>query len=205
MKFLAIDTSAKYLTVLAYFEGKCERVHVPDCAMRHSVMLMDRIDEALSRAHMTAEACDFFAAVVGPGSFTGIRIGISTVKGLCYALGKPAVPVTSFDTLAYAEGRSGRSGTLALVDAGHGCFYACAYDGARQIVRQPAYLSGEETEALIREGFAPVAAQSLFSGCEEVDPALGLERAVLSKQERLPIFALSAMYLRKSSAEEHRE
>ena len=50
---------------------------------------------------MTLGDCDFFAAVVGAGSFTGIRIGISAVKGFCAATGKPALPITSFDVAAY--------------------------------------------------------------------------------------------------------
>ncbi|MGN0822516.1 MAG: tRNA (adenosine(37)-N6)-threonylcarbamoyltransferase complex dimerization subunit type 1 TsaB, partial [Candidatus Gallimonas sp.] len=91
MNFLAIDTSGKHLTVLAQKGEKTVSLFERDCALRHSVLVMDKIDEALSRADLRPAECDFFAAVVGPGSFTGIRIGISTVKGLCLACGKPAL------------------------------------------------------------------------------------------------------------------
>ena len=90
--FLAIDTSSKYMTVLAAKDGKTFVSYVPDCAMRHSMLLMGEIDKVLSEAELSLNDCDFFSAVVGAGSFTGIRIGISTIKGFCLAAGKPSLP-----------------------------------------------------------------------------------------------------------------
>ncbi len=202
MNFLAIDTSGKYLSVIAYREGRAERVFLPSCAMKHSVVLMDEIENALSCANMRPAECDFFAAVVGPGSFTGIRIGVSTVKGLCFACDKKALSITSFDCLAYAENKR----VLALADAGHGCFYACGYEENKTIVVSPAYCSGEEVSALIAQGFTPIATEVLFEGCAVVDPCEGLLRAVGAKCGNLiPASELTAMYLRKSSAEENRK
>ena len=100
MKFLAIDTSGRALNVVAVNGERRVLECRDDCAMRHSVLLMDVIDGALAKARLTPHECDFFACVVGPGSFTGIRIGISTVKGLCLACDRPALALTSFDTLA---------------------------------------------------------------------------------------------------------
>ena len=101
--FLAVDTSCNYLTVIAAKDGEVFSTHIPDCAMKHSVSLMNAVDETLKKANMQAADCDFFGAVVGAGSFTGIRIGISVAKGFCLAYGKPALPVTSFDVAAYNE------------------------------------------------------------------------------------------------------
>lgn len=202
LNFLAIDTSGKYLSVIAYREGETERVFLPSCAMKHSVVLMDEIESVLSRAKLRPENCDFFAAVVGPGSFTGIRIGISTVKGLCFACEKPALSITSFDCLAYAENKR----VLALVDAGHGCFYACGYDESKAVVVPPVYCTEREVSSLIAQGFAPVAADSLFEGCAVIDPCEGLLRAAEAKsREMIPASGLTALYLRKSSAEENRK
>lgn len=203
MNFLAIDTSGKYLSVVAYAQGHIERRFLPDCALKHSILLMDEIDCALSRVHMSPRDCDFFAAVIGPGSFTGIRIGISTVKGLCLACGKPALKVTSFDALAYTEGNMP---LLALVDAGHGSYYACGYDEKKNVVAAEAFLPQKEVDVLVNSGFKPVATEPLFAGCEALDPCEGLVRAVLAKSEELVSpAALSALYLRKSSAEENRK
>lgn len=86
--FIAIDTSSRYLTVVAQKGERFVLRHLPECAMQHSVILMDEIDKALDELSLTPAECDFFAAVVGPGSFTGIRIGIAAVKGFALATGK---------------------------------------------------------------------------------------------------------------------
>ena len=149
MKFLAIDTSGKQLNVVAV-NGEREVVRArTDCAMQHSVLLMDEIDAALKEAELTPGGCDFFACVTGPGSFTGIRIGIATVKGLALACAKKTLALTSFDCLAYTE-TSGKK--LLLVDAGHGNFYACRYTGTQ--ADTPAFLSRGAVEEAIGEGLA---------------------------------------------------
>ena len=79
--FLVIDTSSRYLTVAAVKDGETALRHLPDCAMRHSVMLMSEIDKAMNKVGLAPADCDFFAAVTGPGSFTGIRIGVSAANG----------------------------------------------------------------------------------------------------------------------------
>ena len=201
MKFLAVDTSGKQLNTVV-FDGAAETVlSRADCAMRHSVLLMDEIDTALRRAGVAPADCDFFACVTGPGSFTGIRIGIATVKGLCLALGKPALALTSFDCLAYAD-KSGRK--LCLVDAGHGNYYACCYAEGEPCM-PPAFLDRARAEALIAEGYAPVAAEPLFAGVKAADIAAGLAAAARAKAGAVcPAHGLEALYLRKSSAEEKR-
>ncbi len=199
MKFLAIDTSGKHLTVLAYLDGRVEKSYLPDCALSHSVRLMDEIDGVCSHAGVTPREFDFFAVVVGAGSFTGIRIGIATVKGLCFACDKRALAVTSFDTIAYAE----KSGVLnAVVDAGHDFVYLASYNEARALTRVPAYLSAKE--ALCFEGTFACAEKTCID-CKQVDPSEGLLNAVLAKQEELiGAEELVALYIRKSSAEESR-
>ncbi len=199
MKFLAIDTSGKHLTVLAYIEGRVETCYLPDCALSHSVRLMDEVDGVCARAGVTPADFDFFAVVVGAGSFTGIRIGIATVKGLCFACGKPALAVTSFDAIAYAE-RGGR--VNAVVDAGHGFVYLCSYNEAREVTLTPRYRSAEEARACEGEFLC---AESTPLDCRAVDPSQGLLNAVLCKcGELIPAEELTALYVRKSSAEENR-
>ncbi len=202
MKFLAIDTSGKHLTVIAYHD-KAYTTALPDCALEHSVRLMDELDAALSRAGMSAADCDFFAVVTGPGSFTGIRIGIATVKGLCLALDKPALAVTSFDCIAYDKAEFP---LLCLVDAGHGYVYACGYGKGGETALEPRYLSGAEAEKTAREGgYALAASEGVCADCPRVDVANGFLNAVLRKAgEARPAQELTALYVRKSSAEENR-
>lgn len=210
MNFLAIDTSGKYLSVAAYFHGRFFERYSPDCALQHSVRLMDEIIHLCEDAQIRPSDCDFFASVVGPGSFTGIRIGISTVKGLCLACKKPALAVTSFDALAYTDPCPGSfCGTiprrLTLVDAGHGCFYSCGYNEKNEIVLPPAYSRREEVERWIGDGFVPIAAAPLFEGCGAAAVCHGFARAAFENADRAADpSCLKALYLRKSSAEEKR-
>lgn len=201
MKFLAVDTSGAHLTVVACNGEESVVTDVADCMRAHSVRLMEEIDRTLNELRLTPADCDFFGCVVGAGSFTGIRIGIATVKGLCFAVGKPALAVTSFDALAYAE-EGGK--LLALVDAGHGAYYACGYtDGV--VTVPPAYCGGERVRALRAEGYELVSGEALPVGSRSVDGARGLLNAVRAKSGQLiPARELEALYLRKSSAEEGR-
>lgn len=209
MKFLAVDTANEYMCVLAHKDGKTARAFLPDCTMRHSTELLGQVEQALAECGLTLAECDFFAAVVGAGSFTGIRIGVSAVKGFCLAFGKPALPVTSFEVAAYnALGQEEK--TLCLVDALHGSYYACGFDGDKKVILPPAYLSEDEVLKLTDEGYALRALQSSkergleISKKEQVaacNPDDGLLAAVLAKAQAGEFGELNALYVRKSSAE----
>ncbi len=197
--FLAVDTSGGYLTVIARKDGRVHTLFERDCAAQHSVRLMPAVEEALSALSLAAEDCGFFCAVTGPGSFTGIRIGISAVKGLCAATGAPALGVTSLEALAYtAEGA-----VLSVVPAGRGFYYVCAFGADKKPVSPPARVDGEELARLARE-YPACSYGPLPVPYTEADPAAGLLAAVeAAGEERLG--ELAAFYLKKSQAEEERE
>lgn len=202
--FLALDTSGNHLSVIACKNGKTHSVYLPDCAMKHAVSIMPAVKEALKKAELSLSECDFFAAVVGAGSFTGIRIGISAVKGFCLAFDKPSLPITSFDLAAYNAIDSGSEKILCLVDALHDSYYACGYEGEK-IVYPPAYLSEEEVLALAKQGYALYACGRLpieeKAPISIVDPCKGLEKAAFALSAKDAFGELTALYIRKSSAE----
>lgn len=200
--FVAVDTSGSYLTVVVGKKGEFFSVSIPNCMMKHSVSVMPAVDEALQKANMKLEECDFFSAVVGAGSFTGIRIGISVVKGFCLAYNKPSLPITSFDVAAYNS--LGERKTLCLVDALHDCYYACGYEKG-EVIFPPAYLTEEQVLSLVEEGYSlcgvgnfPIAEKVKLTSC---DPVEGLKNAVCAKAEKGAFEELVALYVRKSSAE----
>ncbi len=209
MKFLAVDTANEYLCVVAYKDGKVATAFLPDSSMRHSTELMAQVEKALAECDLTLAECDFFSAVVGAGSFTGIRIGVSAVKGFCLACGKPSLPVTSFELSAY-NGVESSEKTLCIVDALHDAYYACGFDGDKKVILQPAYLTEEEVLALVGEGYSlralkckdewsiGVAQKADVVACS---PAEGLLNAVIAKAEQGAFGELNAVYVRKSSAE----
>lgn len=101
MKVLAVDSSSAVAGV-AILDGErlvYEGYH--HHKRNHSEILMPMVEEALLSVDLTPDQIDLFAVSAGPGSFTGLRIGISTVKGLAQAVEKPTVAVPTLDALAY--------------------------------------------------------------------------------------------------------
>lgn len=194
-KFLAIDASSKYLTVLAQNGEKSSLRYIPDCAMRHSVILMDEIDKALTGANLTPGDCDFFAAVTGPGSFTGIRIGIATAKGFALAADKPLKPITAFDLIAY---NVNSKKFFVAIDAAHAHYYVCGYEGGK-VCLEPCYLPQDKVAALGAHVFG--FEELPFENYTRLDVKSCLKTAV----ERCAVSdGMHALYVRKSQAEEAR-
>ena len=196
--FLAVDTSSKYMTVLAVKDGRCVLRHKEECAMQHSVLLMPEVDEVLKEADLKLSECDFVCAVTGPGSFTGIRIGISTVKGLAVGADKPEAGVTSFDLIAY---NVKDENFCVVIDAAHSHYYACGYARSGEVNIPPCYLSEDEVLALRLPlyGFE----QLNLKNYTKLNAGDCLEKAVLEISKK-PFEKLHALYVRKSQAEEAR-
>lgn len=202
--YLAVDTSGNHLCVIASKNGKAHVVYLPNCAMKHAVSLMPAVEEALAKANLSLSECDFFGAVVGAGSFTGIRIGISAAKGFCLAYDKPSLPITSFDVIAYNALEGDSSKILCLIDALHDCYYACGYENGK-ISYAPAYVTEEEVLALASEGYRLYATSPLpvweKAPLSVVAPDEGLQKAVESLAKNGSFGEMTALYVRKSSAE----
>ncbi|MCD8200937.1 MAG: tRNA (adenosine(37)-N6)-threonylcarbamoyltransferase complex dimerization subunit type 1 TsaB [Clostridia bacterium] len=194
-RYLAIDASSKTLRVLAVNGDKKAERTVSDAATKHSVMLMDEADAAFKEAELTPSECDFFCAVTGPGSFTGIRIGISAAKGFALAAGKKLLAVTAFEPVA--EGL-GLPDFAVVIDAGRDTYYVCRYKGGE--AGEPAYMTREETESLRVPLFGEE--DLSLSGYTKKDG--DLYGAVEKHKEELT-GNIGALYIRKSQAEEGRK
>lgn len=196
--YLCVDTSSRYLTVIAAKGDKVVKHYIPDCALNHSVILMDEIDRALDKARLSPAECDFFAAVTGPGSFTGIRIGISAIKGFASALSKRSAGVTSFEMISYNVNSDCHY--VVAIDAAHGYYYVAGYapDGSEDIA--PSYLSGEEVAALRRPvyGFEELPFER-YTRLNADDCLLNAVKRIEDREG-----GLAALYVRRSQAEEER-
>ena len=100
MNVLAIDTSGPVCGVAICRAGTVAFEESVVNKQTHSVNLMSMVDAALSRTGMELRAMDRLAVVVGPGSFTGVRIGVSTVKGLSHGCGVPCVAIDALEAMA---------------------------------------------------------------------------------------------------------
>jgi tRNA threonylcarbamoyladenosine biosynthesis protein TsaB len=99
-----------------------------DAGTRHSELLMECIDGLYKTAGLNPRELDLVACMKGPGSFTGLRIGYATAKGLCMALGIRLVAVPTLDCLAHAQ--SIWPGiVIPVIDAKKGCFFSSLYRG----------------------------------------------------------------------------
>ncbi len=119
MPLLAVDTTTKSCSVAVVAHSGLLSEITTTNDETHARHLMGMVDQVLALAGIGLEAIDGFAVTRGPGSFTGLRIGLSSIKGLGMATGKPIVPVSSLETLAVqATPASGASGIIvALIDA----------------------------------------------------------------------------------------
>lgn len=101
MKILAVDSCSRVATCAVLSDGELAAESVLCDQINHSVKLLPQIEQTLSSLSLTPMDIDYFAVTTGPGSFTGQRIGVSTVKALAHAANKPCVPVSSLLALAY--------------------------------------------------------------------------------------------------------
>ena len=101
MKILAVETSSKVCSVALAEDDKLIKEEILEDENTHSVKLMPLIDKLLSETNNKLEDVDLFAVDKGPGSFTGIRIGIATIKAFMDVTNKKGIGITSLETLAY--------------------------------------------------------------------------------------------------------
>lgn len=179
MILLAIDCAASLCAASVYDAGAGELGRaVRDLGKGHAEHLMAVIDEALAQAGVGYSDLGLIAVSVGPGSFTGVRVGVSAARGLSLALKIPAVGVTTLEALA-AETRAalGPRTVLAALDAGRGEIHAAVYDETGVALREPAVLTLTEAAALAASGQVAVAGTAARLIAEEpvdVDKAFEL-------------------------------
>jgi tRNA threonylcarbamoyladenosine biosynthesis protein TsaB len=101
MKILALDTATKSCSVALTDNGSLSAELTINKDQTHSKHLMELIHSVFGIAGFGLSDVDGFAVTIGPGSFTGLRIGISTIKGLAHALSKPVVGISSLKALAW--------------------------------------------------------------------------------------------------------
>ena len=127
MKILAIETSARAASCGWWEDGKLLAEYFSHAGLTHSQTIMPMVQSMLEQTGRAPGEADYFAVSQGPGSFTGLRIGIAAVKGLAMALQKPCVPVSTLHHLAWnAACFSGY--ILPVMDARCNQFYAAIFE-----------------------------------------------------------------------------
>lgn len=150
---LAIDTAANLCAACVWdTDAGAERGRaVLDLGKGHAEHLMTVTGEALAKAGIGYSDLGAVAVSVGPGSFTGVRVGVSAARGLSLALGVPAIGVTTLEAIA-AEHDDSKNATLVVIDAGRDHVYAAVYQSFSRLRYGPVMIAFDDAVALAREG-----------------------------------------------------
>lgn len=124
MKILAIDTASTVCSVAILEDTKLLGHKTMDDEKTHSQKLMPLVEELFSELNLNINQIDLFGVDVGPGSFTGIRIGMATIKAFCDITSKPVCGISSLETLAYATKDIDTDSIIcSIIDAKHDNVY----------------------------------------------------------------------------------
>ena len=136
MKILAIETATLMGGVALTTQEGLQAEYRLNVRSTHSEQLMPGVDRVLRASNISLQEIDAFAVSIGPGSFTGLRIGISTVKGFAIVTGRPILPVSTLEALAYGLPFSTHP-ICPLLDARKGEVYTALFqfNGTKNIQR----------------------------------------------------------------------
>lgn len=232
MKILAIGTSGKNCTV-AIVEDKnvIDEININD-GLTHSQNLMPSIDKIFRDNNLRIDDIDYYAVSIGPGSFTGIRIGIATIKGICLAKDKPVIAVPSLLALAYNV-KDHYGYIVSCIDAKNDNVYAAVYDNSKLGLPMQVgnYISDNVSELVERISKTDQNICIVGDGAEllkqkMIEAELPLDRIIFAKEESKIEYAtsiskaaydmiqegkitdgvhLTPLYLKKSQAERELE
>jgi len=129
MLILAADTSLPILSVAILRDGALLGATAIEGRSSRNEKLLPAIDWLLSETATERHSIDLFAVTRGPGSFTGVRIGLATMQGMALALGKPVCAMSTHEAIAPSRGKH-----LIVDDAGRGEYYVSMFEDGREVI-----------------------------------------------------------------------
>ncbi|MCH5163230.1 MAG: tRNA (adenosine(37)-N6)-threonylcarbamoyltransferase complex dimerization subunit type 1 TsaB [Clostridiales bacterium] len=194
MNYLFIDTAEGTRALLC----ACGKYYYDEnMKSAGSEILLPMIDGLLSRAGIKIQGVDIFGACIGPGSFTGLRIGLTTIKTFCYATGKPCFAVNNLRLNSYNNiGKSEK--VISIADAGNRVCYIAVYDGEKEL--EPAKcVTVDDAKKIVESNpdyavSTDVKLSSVFGGTAgvgEKELKIAAERHIanaVSEKELLPLY-----------------
>jgi tRNA threonylcarbamoyladenosine biosynthesis protein TsaB len=209
MRILAIDTTTEFGSLALHEGGETLEeapLRAPD---GFSQVLFGYIDALLRRHDWSLESVDVFAAAAGPGSFTGVRVGLTAAKGLADAMGRGALAVSNLKALAECGSGAGCRGVV--MDARRGEIYGAVYDAELNVVSPevvapfPGWLAGLAVplDEIIAPDFSAFRASFPLDipVREQRTLAAAIARIAERSQSSLDPALLDANYVRRSDAE----
>ncbi|MFG6150399.1 tRNA (adenosine(37)-N6)-threonylcarbamoyltransferase complex dimerization subunit type 1 TsaB [Halobacillus sp. B23F22_1] len=179
MNVLAIDTSNDVLGLSVVKAGVVAGEIMTNVKKNHSIRLMPAIDQLMRDTQTKPEELDRIAVAHGPGSYTGVRIGLTTAKTMAWSLGIPVVAISSLEALA-SQGRLFSAYICPFFDARRGLVYTGLYDPKMNAVKEETNLHMTDWLASLKELETPVLflSQDVSLHKEVIEEYLG-EQAVI--------------------------
>ncbi len=176
---LAIETTGNACGVALHNGERIVALREDERPRIHDVVLMSQVEDVLREQGIAPRELEAVACSVGPGSFTGLRIGLSMAKGLCFATGKKLVPVPTLDMLAiaavaHAAESKARQIVVAIAAEGDKC-YVGVFDPRGQRLEEYRTVRRAELPALDGKTLVIGSAASYFSVLE-TDPVVVVDR-----------------------------
>ena len=227
MRILAFESSAKAASVAILADGKLLGESYQNSGQTHSRTLMKMAEDLLANCDLTVANIDAAAVAAGPGSFTGVRIGVAAAKGFCWGRELPCYGVSTLEAMAWSAGRQDVV-LVPAMDARRSQVYTAVFDGTggtlRRLMEDSAisveelgrFLETVEKPKLLVGDGAELCYNVLGSGREDLllapehlrmQRASGVALAALALMERgtpADAGALTPTYLRLSQAERER-
>lgn len=225
MKILSLDSTGLVAGCAIVDEGKTVAEFTTNYKKTHSQTLMPMIGNMCKLVELDLKQIDYIACASGPGSFTGLRIGAATAKGLAHGLNKKIIPIPTLDALAYNIIGCGCI-VVPIMDARRNQVYTALYDTSNGLKRLSEYMacdidellakvSEQNNSAIFLGDGVPVFEDKITSASEEykfAPPSCNMQRAAsvgALALERIEYAVdcddFEIMYLRKSQAERERE
>lgn len=155
MKILSIDTSSFPASAAIIDDAVILGEYVIRNQRKHSQNIMVMVERLFDDLNMNISEMDAFAVTVGPGSFTGLRIGISTVRAFAQAMQKPAIAVNTLEALAYNFACTENTIIIPMLDARRDEVFTAAYsfnNGAMEEIMAPSVMTIDEIKGLFSDG-----------------------------------------------------
>ena len=145
-KIILIETSTALCSVALAENGVVTAYRESSAPKAHASLTAVFVQEVLSERGIALADCDAVCVSKGPGSYTGLRVGVSTAKGLCFGSGRPLLAVGTLDTLvAQAEGKY--KYIIPMIDARRMEVYACVFENGAQITETEPVIVDENSFA----------------------------------------------------------
>lgn len=148
MKILSLDSSALCATVAICENNRTLALYTQKNGLTHSETLLPMVNSVLKNTKLSVDDIDMFAVCAGPGSFTGVRIGVSVIKGLAFGKNKICVPVSTIEALAEnANGMPGKFLAVPVMDARRSQLYNAVFmyeNGKRTRLCEDRLISAED-------------------------------------------------------------